>query len=214
MKKNIFYTSVIAMSMLMSCDVDDVVPTIDPGSGPTEEPANPPEEPTEEGSVVLNEFSYSGNWVEIYNPTSSTVDASDYFLCLGPGTYRSLGSLTALAGSVEIESEGFLVVEYDLFSGAQGGLGLYINNTNFTDPDTISDFVQFGSSESSRVNVAVEAGIWEDGYFVPSTESEGSSLAYDGEGNSSSDWFEASAPTVGSENIVAEVSNVLFYNEP
>ena len=81
-----------------------------------------------------------------------------------------------------------------------GGLALYVDRSGFTDPNTILDFVQYDDAGSIRESVAVEAGIWEQGDFVPDVGLGSSSFAYDGEGNASGDWSEALNPTVGIEN--------------
>ncbi|MEM9001531.1 MAG: hypothetical protein AAGB24_14810, partial [Bacteroidota bacterium] len=60
-------------------------------------------------------------------------------------------------------------------------------------------FVQWGNSGNVRESVAVAAGIWNAGGYVPNV-APGSSIAYDGEGNTSDDWAEATTPTLGAAN--------------
>ncbi len=153
-------------------------------------------------SIVLNEVGYLGNYIELYNNGTSTVDVSNYFLCLGPGTYRRVGDLEA-EGNLELTPGEFLVVSYDMPS-ATGGIGLYANNEGFGNAENIRDFVQWGAAGSPRENVAVEAGIWTLGEYIKVVGSEDNSIAYDGEGSSATDWSETTTTTFGEPNVVTE----------
>lgn len=153
----------------------------------------------EDIGVVINEFSTTRDWVELANLSDNPIDVSDYILCLGPGTYRTLSDLEILSGTTTtIPANGFLVVGYDL-APTSGGLGLYENGSDFTNPETLLDFVQYGADGTSRESVAVSAGIWTLGEVVSLPVNSSSTLAYDGNGDSASDWFEG-APTVGTAN--------------
>ena len=209
MKRLIFGAAILAITLVMnSCSDDDdtsVIPDVEEGDDVGGEDGGDDGDDglVDLGQVVINEFSPSGNWVEFHNQSDVAVDASGYWLCLAPGTYRNINDSTILSGTTEIPANGFLVVEYDFasFSAvASGGLGLYLNNDGFGNSVNILDFVQYGDAGSARENVAVEAGIWELDDFVPNVGVDTSSFAFDGEGNSSSDWSEALAPTVGLDN--------------
>ncbi len=163
-------------------------------------------------SVVLNEVEFLGDRVEILNNGNVDVDISDYFLCLGPGTYRQVGALPVVSGSTMLAPGEFLVVTYDPINSmagqingvsGTGGLGLYIDNTGFGDPSTISDFVQWGDSGSSRETTAVAAGIWTMGDFVSVTSTATNSIIYDGMGDEASDFSETTTPSFGMENGMA-----------
>ncbi len=190
MKKYLFISALLLTAW--SCSEDDI------NDIPDDAPAPPPEEPTGQASVVLNEVAYLNGSVEIFNNGDVNVDLSDYFLCLGPGTYRRIGDLE-LQGNVDLAPDEYLVINYNMPSAA-GGLGLYINNTDFTSASTIADFVQWGDAGSARENVAAAAGIWTTGDFIPVVGSADNSIAYDGTGNAASDWTETTTPTLGSEN--------------
>ncbi|RKM85631.1 hypothetical protein D7030_02875 [Flavobacteriaceae bacterium AU392] len=163
-------------------------------------------------SIVLNEVEYLGDRVEILNNGNSTADVSGYFLCLGPGTYRQLSALPAVSGSTTLAPGEFLVVTYDQLNvtagqisgvNGTGGLGLYINNTGFANPDTISDFVQWGAAGSVRETTAVAAGIWTAGEFVSVANVEDTSIVFDGEGDTAADFSETITPSFGAENGAA-----------
>jgi len=215
MKKLLFYVLIMSMITFVACNDDE-----------TSEPQNQPEANL---PVAINELSYqAAEWVEITNQGSQDADISDYWLCLGPNTYRRISDLDILAGSSTIPAGGFVVVGGYTLPDDQGGLGLYANNSDFADPSTLVDFVQYGAAESAREDIAVAAGIWTDGTFVPGVRLPTYSLAFDGEGNEVSDWTEAVSPTPGQDNNVEvptttfniTITNrinylgAVFYNEP
>ena len=169
-------------------------------------------------SIVLNEVQYGNlNLVEIYNNGNVDADLSTYWLCLGPGQYQQLGSANIVSGDVNLAAGEFLVINFDELGDEQGGLGLY-SAQQFTNPDAIMDFVQWGASGSARENVAVEAGIWTSGDFVP-TVGLSASIEYDGEGDEASDWNEETIPSIGLPNDAEAqttsfnitISNVINY---
>ena len=191
------YLVIIALlTIAWSCSEDDGDIIIE---DPVVEDPTPTPDPTGEASVVLNEVAYLEGSVEIFNNGDVNVNLNDYFLCLGPGTYRRVGDLET-EGNVDLAPGEFLVITYDMPNN-EGGLGLYINNSDFTDASTLSDFVQWGASGTARENVAVEAGIWTAGDFVAVVGSADNSIAFDGEGNAASDWSETTTPSLGAENI-------------
>ncbi len=188
----------VAVLFIASCSKDD---------DPVITPTNP------EVSVVLNEVQYQGtDLVEILNTGTESADLSNYWLCLGPGTYVQLSSITPQSGSVtNLQAGGYLVLPYDM-PDDNAGLGLYSSN-QFTDSNAIVDFVQWGSGGSARENVAVAAGIWNAGEFVPTVSAEVNSIVYDGEGEGAADWAETTSVTFGSENVLTvpqEVRSVVF----
>ncbi|NAS32786.1 hypothetical protein GTQ40_17535 [Flavobacteriaceae bacterium R38] len=161
--------------------------------------------------VVLNEVEYLGDQVELFNAGNVSVDVSDYFLCLGPGTYRNIGGI--VNGSTTVLAPGeFLVATYDQFVNGTGGLGLYINNSDFSDPDTLADFVQWGAAGSVREVTAVAAGQWTAGEFVEVIGSDVTSIIFDGLGNAAADWAETITPSFGAANgaPVAPVIDVVL----
>lgn len=191
MKKNFF--KLLALSFLIvACSEDDTIPEQE---GPVDQTP-----PTGVASVVLNEVEYLGNRVEIFNNGDVVVDLENYFLCLAPGTYRQIGALET-EGNLQLGAGEYLSVSYDM-PNTNGGLGLYINNDGFGDPANIADFVQWGAAGAVRENVAVDAGIWTAGEFVPAMGNENYSIVYDGEGDSASDWAETTTVTIGAENVL------------
>ncbi len=191
MKKNLFKTMILA-AILASCSNDD-----EAGGDPTD-PVDPT--PTGVASVVLNEVEYLNNRVEIFNNGEEVVDLDGYFLCLGPGTYRQIGALNT-EGNLQLAPGEYLVASYDM-PNATGGLGLYVDNSSFGDASTLADFVQWGAAGSARENVAVEAGIWTAGEFVPVMNDANNSLVFDGDGTGAANWAESTTTTFGAENVL------------
>ncbi len=199
MKKN-FLSALAIIALLASCSEDDVIDPVD-AEDPTDPVETPtePAEPTETTSVVFNEVQYSTrDLVELYNNGDVNVDLSSYWLCLGPGSYVQIGDITPESGSADLAPGTFVVLPYEM-PDVEGGLGLYATN-EFGSAEAIVDFVQWGAAGSARENVAVEAGIWTAGDFVPTVGAVSSSIEYDGEGEASADWAEETLPSLGLEN--------------
>ncbi|MEX0313576.1 MAG: spondin domain-containing protein [Allomuricauda sp.] len=203
MKRNLFKVLLLT-AVLASCSDDD--------NGIVEEVPTEPE-PTAEVNVRLNEVQYLGDWVEIVNNGEETVDLSDYFLCLGPGTYRRIGDLT-VDGNLQLAAGNFLSVAYEM-PNAEGGIGLYRDNSDFTDATTLVDFVQWGAGSSARENVAVSAEIWTAGEFVPVLGNADNTIIFDGDGIGASNWAETTTATFGEDNelTVPEEIRSIVINE-
>ncbi len=194
MKEKLTYL-IMAMFIIASCNSDDDVVT------------NPPGEPDAAAkTVVFNEVRYQGtDQIEIFNAGNQEADISDYWLCLGPGTYVQIGNVTPVSGSSTIPAGGYLVLPYNL-PDTSGGLGLYSSDA-FTDSNAIVDFVQYGAGGSAREDVAVAAGIWTAGEFVPTVGNAENSIVFDGAGNSAADWAETTTVTFGEENVLTMPAN-------
>ncbi len=200
MKKFNLYVLIGLLAFASCSEDDDVITPPDNGPDPVE------------NNVVLNEVRYQGtDLVEIFNRGDQEADLNDYWLCLGPGTYQRIGDLTPQSGNVVIPAGGYLVLSYNL-PDTDGGLGLYSTN-EFANSDAIVDFVQYGSGGSAREDVAVAAGIWTAGEFVPTVSSADNSIIFDGEGETAADWAETTTVTFGEENVLTvpvQLRSVVF----
>ena len=146
--------------------------------------------------IVLNEI-IPGGQVEIKNTGGSTVDISSYWLCNFP-TYTQLSSLTLECGSLNLAAGEIVAVSgFSALSAGDGEMGLY-SSASFSSPAAMVSYLQWGSAGHQRESVAVAAGVWTMGAFVASIPA-GSSLAYDGEGNTAADWS-AGTSTFCAEN--------------
>ena len=211
--KKLFLSVLTLSALLVSCSSDDDntnIPEPDGGGQEENTPDETPDETTGQAIFLLNEVEYLNNSVEIFNAGDAAGDLSTYFLCLGPGTYRQIGTLET-EGNLQLGAGEFLSISYNM-PNAEGGLGLYVNDSGFGDASNIADFVQWGAGGSPRENVAVEAGIWTADEFVSVMGNENNSIVFDGEGNGAENWTETTTVTIGSENVVTmpEIESVVI----
>ncbi|NJB35089.1 spondin domain-containing protein [Croceivirga sp. JEA036] len=210
MKKNFLRMAALSL-LVMACSEDDnEVVTLPPDEGMQEEPAP---QPTGQASFVLNEVEYLGDRVEIFNNGNATGNLSGYFLCLGPGAYGQIGNLTT-EGNINLAQGEYLTVFFETPRNS-GGLGLYSSN-QFTNAEAMVDFVQWGEGGNARENVAVDAGLWTAGEFVPVSGNAENTIIYDGEGNGVANWSETGTETFGAANeltMPAEAKAMIVINE-
>jgi hypothetical protein len=147
--------------------------------------------------IIINEIFPLTESVELKNTGNMSVDVSTMILCNFPD-YSGLDELTIESGSLLLGPGELLVVSGHPFDTADGELGLYVDN-NFGSAASIRDYMEYGTSGHARASVAMAAGIWTMGDFVPYPNFEGS-IQYNGSGNSSASWFVA-ASTLGAENV-------------
>lgn len=179
-----------------------------------DDPAVEPQVPATIGDIVINELLLSGNkGVELFNSGTRAFDVSDYWLCLGPGAYFRLGDLDISSGSTSLSPGAYLSVNMPGLPEASGGLGLYINNDDFTSSNNIISFVQYGAAGSAREAVAIAANVWTSGEYVPLPAIGTNSISYDGAGNGAADWIETE-PTLGNANgMEVEPQGTVIFNE-
>ena len=101
------------------------------------------------------------NVLTISNPGSSTIDLTNYQLCLGPGTYVQIGSLTPVNGSLMLAAGADVTLSYTM-NDTMDGLSLF-SNTNFGSSNAadLIAYVQWGAPGQPRVAQAVTAGRWD-----------------------------------------------------
>ena len=165
--------------------------------------------------VKLNEVLYSteNDSIEVKNFGTTAVDVSTWWLCTD-FNYHQISTLTVISGDpANIPPGGILALSGKSLNNTTADLGLYTdvggNFGNFGVASFLEDYVQWGSAGEERESVAVAKGIWTAGDFVNTVVS-GHSIEYDGEGNSSSDWFDPANPTIGAENgVLTSVGFVL-----
>ncbi|MCC1483513.1 hypothetical protein [Winogradskyella immobilis] len=97
--------------------------------------------------------------VWLTNVGDAALDAGDYWLCLGPGTYAQVSTRTS--GSTVIEPGENIMLDYDM-NLEEDGLSIFATNTfTSSDPDVLLDFVQWGAGNQPRSAQAVTAGRWD-----------------------------------------------------
>jgi hypothetical protein len=148
--------------------------------------------------IVINEVKQTGS-VELKNLGATTVDVSTYWLCDFPAYTRldnasitvETGSLLLTAGAI-VEVSGF-----DFIDSADGELGLY-SSSAFSSSAAIVDYIEWGSTGHQRSSVAVAAGTWTAGDFIPAFDNS-LSIQFDGAGDTAADYG-AYVSTLGAEN--------------
>ncbi|MEM8906542.1 MAG: hypothetical protein AAGD05_01745, partial [Bacteroidota bacterium] len=147
--------------------------------------------------VVINEVASPGT-IELKNIGDSTVNVTNYWLCDFP-SYQRIGNLNLQCGNLMMAPGDILVVDdFNVVSAADGEMGLYSNNS-FGSSTGLESYVEWGSADHQRSSLAVEAGVWTAGDFVPAF-GEGASLEFDGAGIMASDWSAQDNPSICEEN--------------
>ncbi len=126
----------------------------------------------------------STNQVTFRNFGNVETNIGDYFLCLGPGTYRTISSATDSSTILAPNAE--LTVNYNM-NAAADGLSIFTTNSfGSSDPEILIDYVQWGAAGQARVNQAVTAGRWNDAAsFIPNA----STYTFNGEEAQFGDTF-------------------------
>lgn len=109
----------------------------------------------------------TANEFTLQNFGNEAVDVSDYRLCskfnYSPGP---LSALTVLEGSLMLEAGASVELMGFGVDEAGADLGLYLASGSFGDPNSMVDFLQWGSSGNGRESVAASKGIWTAGEFI------------------------------------------------
>ena len=104
--------------------------------------------------------------VGLKNFGNSEVDISSHRLC-HLFNYPVISSLTIINGDPSSLAAGeTLVVTGVPLNATASDLGFYLPTGAFSDPNSMLDFTQWGSSGNGRESVAVSKGIWDEGTFI------------------------------------------------
>ncbi|MEM6559084.1 MAG: hypothetical protein AAF605_04790 [Myxococcota bacterium] len=162
--------------------------------------------PIAESDVIIREVRFTDDdRIEIENTGGSTVDLSEWFLCSNR-TYVQLSELSVIDGALQLRSgESLIVRAINVSDGAadftledEADLALYRfddpSAPAFGDAQFMRHYVDWGTTDG-RTAEAISAGLWtEDSVVAP--VSAGSSIVFDGEGSSASDWNEDTTPSL------------------
>ena len=156
-------------------------------------------------TIVLNRVSSVSVIFDIKNISNDSIDVSDYWICRGPGMYDRIGDVIVECGSFD-----FVMAPGDIkglnigVDNMDGELAIYTDD-DFTDPEDMIHYVEWGSTGHARSTVAVAAGLWTTGDFVPSFDV-ANSIYFDGDGISSTDWDE------GPSNLCGDLPAQVVFN--
>ena len=126
--------------------------------------------------------------VVIRNVGSEAASLAGYWLCQRPSYFEfpdvvlqpGESAAISVGGEIFVPPEGAIVIDeiaaIGPFDPASGEVGLYLGS-DFSSPEAILSYVEWGSSGHGRSDTAVSAQIWPDGGFVPTTADSGAILA-------------------------------------
>lgn len=154
-----------------------------------------------QAQIIINEFQPETNTIELKNIGASTVDVSSYEACSFP-VYNAMEDLTLVSGSLSMAPGDILVVSGHAMGVADDELGIY-STPSYTNPDAMTDYVEWGSSGHQRSTVAVAGGIWNTGDFLDFFPGTDETYMWDGNGDAPANWF-TGADTFGEENATVE----------
>ncbi len=126
--------------------------------------------------------------VVVQNVGDEPGSLAGHWLCQRPSYYEfpdvelqpGESAAVSVGGDIFVPPPGAIAIEgvaaIGPFDPGNGEVGLYLGNA-FSNSDAILSYVEWGSSGHGRSEVAVGAGIWPEGGFVPSTADTGAILA-------------------------------------
>ncbi len=171
---------------------------------------NQPMQPTLPGKIVVNEVLYDptgsnseNQLVELKNIGSEPVELNGWWFCARQD-YAQIPDVTiapdvflvAHIGATGTNTSTDVFLPFMLTLQSVSDLNLY-RDGNFSNASSMVSFVQWGGVPPiGRESVAVAAGLWTSGDFVPGV-AEGHSIEYDGNGNRADDWIDQANPTIG-----------------
>lgn len=147
-----------------------VASTTTEAPGTTEAPAA--------GRLELYSVTFGAFMVVIHNGTPGTIDMTGYHLCqegqcaeipsigMPPDSYLSLNTgsqvFLPIPGSLTVDD----IVDIGGFDPEDGEIALFASD-DYVDLESLLSYVEWGLSGHVTSSMAVAAGLWEDGWFVP-----------------------------------------------
>ncbi len=155
-----YFLGILAVSILsFSCESDDDNRANDPNEPEIENPTEG-EVPVEMETLIrISVVDTEKDEVVLTNLGGNTVDISGYFLCLGPGTYKEIGTITT--ANTNLTNGESITLSYDMNPVADGLSIFSAGSFSSSDPTILVDYVQWGTGDQARVSQAVTAGRWD-----------------------------------------------------
>lgn len=120
-----------------------------------ERPAAPAVSP-----LVITSVDFDEEYAVITNVTGSGYSLEGHFICNFP-TYAPIGELGTIPAGESFTVELATIAA----STGSGEIGIYTTN-DFSNPDAMVTYVEWGTPGHARSGVAVAAGLWTEGDFV------------------------------------------------
>lgn len=126
------------------------------------------------GSVAQIRFTQvdpGSSQISIQNFGMMSVDIQQYRLCaLFEYASLSSASVTVVGGSLQLNGGSTVTIVWAASNGfntTASDLGLYLPMGSFSNPASMVDFMQYGTSGQGREGVAQQANLWVSGSFLP-----------------------------------------------
>jgi hypothetical protein len=128
--------------------------------------------------VLINEVNPQKKWIELYNPSSPTINLNNYWITNGNASV-SLANVTVLNGSLTLDSAKYVVLTWAGIGQNDGELALFNGNPNTAE---MKDYLQYGSANHQRSTSAVTAQVWDNvNNFLPTISAD--TMTYSLKGN-------------------------------
>ncbi|MCB0761038.1 MAG: hypothetical protein KDC12_05895 [Flavobacteriales bacterium] len=119
--------------------------------------------------VRITKIDLEYSMVTITNIGTGMINVDTYWLCNFP-VYRQIQAADLVVGNTILNTGESIVVYFNALTGSDGECGLYTTNT-FANSLAMVDYMEWGNAGHTRESVAVGAGVWNTGDFVPGVES-------------------------------------------
>ena len=157
--------------------------------------------------VLINEVNPNKKWIELYNPSSPSVNLSSYYMANG-GIVETLANMTILNGNLQLDAGKYVVLNWANISQSNGELALFNGNPS-NNASIMKDYVQYGAGNHTRAGAAVTAQVWDNvNIFLPTVTAD--SMTYSLNGNNTY----ASGQATNSTSFVIQRQTPTYINTP
>lgn len=118
-----------------------------------------------QSNVRLTKVDPDKHEVTLTNLGNVTQNIGTHWLCYFPD-YNQINGLNVVSGSTNLTAGSSVTVIFPHCLGIDGEVGYYISNV-FTSSAAMRDYIEWGAAGQPREGVAVGAGLWTAGQFVP-----------------------------------------------
>jgi hypothetical protein len=118
-----------------------------------------------QSNVRLTKVDPDKHEVTLTNLGNVTQNIGTHWLCYFPD-YNQINSLNIVSGSTNLTAGSSVIVIFPHCLGNSGEVGYYLSNV-FASSAAMKDYMEWGSAGQPREGVAVGAGVWTAGQFVP-----------------------------------------------
>jgi hypothetical protein len=118
-----------------------------------------------QSNVRLTKVDPDKHEVTLTNLGNVTQNIGTHWLCYFPD-YNQINGLNIVSGSTNLTAGSSVTVIFQHCLGNTGEVGYYLSNV-FASSAAMKDYIEWGAAGQPREGVAVGAGLWTAGQFVP-----------------------------------------------